>query len=119
MYRAVTRMSQKVWELPFQSRMLASVHDELLMLAEDGRGEELREIMVEEMRQAWLDIFPGSETANLSESAVGQSWAAKPNYYILCSHSADHTIFRGFTDELKLDILTLLLRRPDHVHYRS
>jgi len=48
------------------------------MLAEDGRGEELREIMVEEMRQAWLDIFPGSETANLSESAVGQSWAAKP-----------------------------------------
>lgn len=78
MYRAVTRMSQKVWELPFQSRMLASVHDELLMLAEAGRGEELREIMVEEMRQAWLDIFPGSETANLSESAVGQSWAAKP-----------------------------------------
>ena len=78
MYRAVTRMSQKVWELPFKSRMLASVHDELLMLAEDGRGEELREIMVEEMRQAWLDIFPGSETANLSESAVGQSWAAKP-----------------------------------------
>ena len=78
MYRAVTRMSQKVWELPFTSRMLASVHDELLMLAEAGRGEELREIMVEEMRQAWLDIFPGSETANLSESAVGQSWAAKP-----------------------------------------
>jgi len=78
MYRAVTRMSKKVWELPFASRMLASVHDELLMLAEAGRGEELREIMVEEMRQAWLDIFPGSETANLSESAVGQSWAAKP-----------------------------------------
>lgn len=78
MYCAVTRMSQKVWELPFNSRMLASVHDELLMLSEAGRGEELREIMVEEMRQAWLDIFPGSETANLSESAVGQSWAAKP-----------------------------------------
>ena len=78
MYRAVTRMGQKVWELPFKSRMLASVHDELLMLAEAGKGEELREIMVEEMRQAWLDIFPNSETANLSESAVGQSWAAKP-----------------------------------------
>jgi DNA polymerase-1 len=78
MYRAVTRMSFKVYELPFKSRMLASIHDELLMLAEMGRGEELREIMVEEMRQAWLDIFPNAETANLSESAVGQSWAAKP-----------------------------------------
>ena len=78
MYRAVTRMSMKVYELPFESRMLASIHDELLMLAETGKGEELREIMVEEMRQAWLDIFPRSETANLSESAVGQSWAAKP-----------------------------------------
>ncbi len=78
MYRAVTRMGQKVWELPFRARMLASIHDELLMLAEEGRGEELREIMVEEMRQAWLDIFPGAETANLSESAVGKSWAAKP-----------------------------------------
>lgn len=78
MYRAVTRMSFKVYELPFKARMLASIHDELLMLAEMGRGEELREIMVEEMRQAWLDIFPNAETANLSESAVGQSWAAKP-----------------------------------------
>jgi DNA polymerase I-like protein with 3'-5' exonuclease and polymerase domains len=78
MYRAVTRMSFKVYELPFKARMLASIHDELLMLAETGRGEELREIMVEEMRQAWLDIFPNAETANLSESAVGQSWAAKP-----------------------------------------
>jgi DNA polymerase I-like protein with 3'-5' exonuclease and polymerase domains len=78
MYRAVTRMSQKVWELPFEARMLASIHDELLMLAQDGHGETLREIMVEEMRQAWLDIFPRSETARLSESAVGQSWAAKP-----------------------------------------
>lgn len=78
MYRAVTRMSFKVYELPFKSRMLASIHDELLMLAETGHGEELREIMVEEMRQAWLDIFPNAETANLSESAVGQSWAAKP-----------------------------------------
>ena len=78
MYCAVTRMSFKVYELPFKSRMLASIHDELLMLAETGHGEELREIMVEEMRQAWLDIFPNAETANLLESAVGQSWAAKP-----------------------------------------
>ena len=78
MYRAVTRMSQKVWELPFKARMMASIHDELLMLSEAGYGEQLREIMVEEMRLAWTDIFPGSETANLSESAVGMSWAAKP-----------------------------------------
>lgn len=78
MYRAVTRMSQTVYDLDFDARMLASIHDELLMLTVEGRGEELREIMVEQMRQAWLDIFPGSETANLSESAVGKSWAAKP-----------------------------------------
>lgn len=78
MYRAVTRMSQKVWELPFKARIMASIHDELLMLSEAGYGEQLREIMVEEMRLAWTDIFPGSETANLSESAVGMSWAAKP-----------------------------------------
>jgi DNA polymerase I len=78
MYRAVTRMSKVVYDLPFDARMMASIHDELLMLSEAGRGEELREIMVEEMRQAWLDIFPNSATDNLSESAVGTSWAAKP-----------------------------------------
>jgi DNA polymerase I-like protein with 3'-5' exonuclease and polymerase domains len=78
MYRAVTRMGDLMWELDYPARVMASVHDELLLLCKDGHGEDLEQHLQEQMRQAWLDIFPGSATDNLIESAVGMSWAAKP-----------------------------------------
>jgi DNA polymerase-1 len=78
MYRAVARMSDLMWQVPYPSRMLASVHDELLLLCREGHGEDLEQHLQEQMRLAWLDIFPGTATDNLIESAVGKSWAAKP-----------------------------------------
>lgn len=78
MYRAVTRMGEVMWELDYPARMLASVHDELLLLCKEGHGEDLERHLQEQMRAAWLDIFPNSATDNLIESAVGKSWAAKP-----------------------------------------
>lgn len=78
MYRAVTRMGEVVWEVDYPARMLASVHDELLLLCRAGHGADLETHLQEQMRLAWLDVFPGTATDNLIDSAVGQSWAAKP-----------------------------------------
>jgi DNA polymerase-1 len=78
MYRAVARMSNLMWQVPYPTRMLASVHDELLLLCRAGHGEDLEKHLREQMRLAWLDIFPDTATDNLIDSAVGQSWAAKP-----------------------------------------
>jgi DNA polymerase I-like protein with 3'-5' exonuclease and polymerase domains len=78
MYRAVTRMNEVMWEVPYPARMLASVHDELLLLCREGHGEDLEQRLQEQMRLAWLDIFPNTATDNLIDSAVGKSWAAKP-----------------------------------------
>jgi DNA polymerase I len=78
MYRAVTRMNEVMWEVPYPARMLASVHDELLLLCKEGHGEDLEQRLQEQMRLAWLDIFPNTATDNLIDSAVGKSWAAKP-----------------------------------------
>jgi DNA polymerase-1 len=78
MYRAVARMSDLMWQVPYPARMLASVHDELLLLCREGHGEDLEKHLQEQMRLAWLDIFPGTATDNLIDSAVGKSWAAKP-----------------------------------------
>ena len=78
MYRAVTRMGELMWQVDYPARVLASIHDELLLLCQEGHGEDLERHLQEQMRLAWLDIFPGSATDNLIESAVGKSWAAKP-----------------------------------------
>lgn len=78
MYRAVTRMSEAVWDVPYDARMLASVHDELLLLAREGHGLQLEKVLIDQMTKAWLDVFPNTATDNLIESAVGTSWAAKP-----------------------------------------
>lgn len=78
MYRAVTRMGEMMWKVDYPARMLASVHDELLLLCRTGHGADLEQHLREQMRRAWLDVFPGTATDNLIDSAVGQSWAAKP-----------------------------------------
>ena len=78
MYRAVARMGALVWELDYPARVMASIHDELLLLCREGHGDDLEQHLQEQMRAAWLDVFPGSATDNLIESAVGTSWAAKP-----------------------------------------
>ena len=62
----------------YDAAMLATVHDELLSLAEEGRGGDLEEMQLACMKDAWLDIFPGTSVDNLVESAVGASWACKP-----------------------------------------
>jgi DNA polymerase-1 len=78
MYRAVTRMGDLMWQLDYPARVMASVHDELLLLCREGHGGDLEQHLQNQMRAAWLDVFPGSATDNLIESAVGKSWAAKP-----------------------------------------
>jgi len=55
-------------------RMVASVHDELLLAAREGHQEQAAELLVEGMIQGWLDIFPNTDTANLVEAGIGPTW---------------------------------------------
>lgn len=77
MYRAITRMSKAVWHVDFPVSMLATVHDELLLLTTPEHEEAGKLLLEEEMKNAWLDIFPGTATDNLVEAGAGNSWAAK------------------------------------------
>jgi DNA polymerase I len=55
-------------------RLVATVHDELLLAAMDGYQELAKEILVEGMILGWLDIFPGTNTDNLVEAGIGKTW---------------------------------------------
>lgn len=77
MYRAITRLSKAVWQVNYPVQMLATVHDELLLLTTPEHADAAKELLEREMRNAWLDIFPDTATDNLVEAAVGNSWAAK------------------------------------------
>ena len=62
----------------FHSYVAASVHDELLGYADRDYAEEAMALQLEAMELAWLDVFPNSNTDNLTDHAIGLSWAAKP-----------------------------------------
>jgi DNA polymerase I-like protein with 3'-5' exonuclease and polymerase domains len=79
MYRAVARVRDALAnDIDYPAKMVASIHDELLLLTLPEHGADLELVLTKQMTLAWLDIFPGSVTDNLYDSAVGMSWAAKP-----------------------------------------
>ena len=75
MYRAITRMSVAVERCNYNVRMLNTVHDELLLLVEPDFVDDAKAMLEREMKEAWLDIFPGTSTDNLVEAGSGPSWA--------------------------------------------
>jgi DNA polymerase-1 len=78
MYALVARLERRAWMEPaLPYTLLASVHDEMLLLTLPEHGEAVQALLQEEMTAAWLDIFPDTDTHRLHESAVGLSWAAK------------------------------------------
>ena len=78
MYRAVYHTRREYIEHDVDATLAASVHDELLSYSAEHDAERALECKLRGMEQGWLDIFPGTSTDNLIESAIGKSWAAKP-----------------------------------------
>ena len=77
-YRAMYRTRQRFIEHDLDAYLCASVHDELLSDAHKDDAEKAMTQQLLAMRDAWLDIFPGSSTDNLTDHAIGMSWADKP-----------------------------------------
>lgn len=77
MYRAMYHAQRLLEEREVPAQLCASVHDEMLVLAEEDWAEEARQCLQEGMIQGWLDIFPGSNTDNLVDAVVGDRWSDK------------------------------------------
>lgn len=78
MYRAVHQVHRLFYVNDLPAWLAATVHDEMLSYAETPYAEAAMDAQIEGMRLAWLDIFPNSNTDNLVDYAIGNSWAAKP-----------------------------------------
>ena len=75
MYRACTRVQSMLEQSGLSAWLQSTVHDELLVLAEENVVEEVKELLERGMREAWLDVFPGTVTHNLVEAGAGDTWA--------------------------------------------
>lgn len=78
MYRCVHRVHRNFYENDVPAWLAATVHDEMLAYAETQAAEEAMSWQLKGMEQAWLDIFPNTNTDNLADYAIGETWAAKP-----------------------------------------
>jgi len=78
MYRAMYHVHKLFIEHDVDAVIAATVHDELLCYAHRDHAERAMELQLEGMKQGWLDIFPGTTTDNLTDWAIGTSWADKP-----------------------------------------
>ena len=77
MYRAMTRVQEEIENSGIDAVMMTSVHDELLLLADEDCAEEAAEILKIGMTKGWLDIFPGSNVDNLCDVGIGDYWSDK------------------------------------------
>ena len=78
MYRAMHHVHKNFYEAGVDAVMAATVHDEVLCYAKRDEAEEAMQLQLDGMTQGWLDVFPGSNTDNLIDHAIGDSWASKP-----------------------------------------
>ena len=78
MYRAMYHVHKNFYEAGCDAVMAATVHDEVLCYARRDEAETAMQLQLDGMTQGWLDVFPNSNTDNLIDHAIGDSWAAKP-----------------------------------------
>jgi len=76
-YESITEIEKRYRERGIRAKLAATVHDENLARAKIEHAEEAMKHMLKGMEVGWLKVFPGTETANLIEHAIGDTWAAK------------------------------------------
>lgn len=77
MYCAIRHLHNNLDAANIDATMMATVHDELLVLAQEHAAKQAEKILVKSMKQGWLSTFPGTPVEHLIESAIGDSWAEK------------------------------------------
>lgn len=77
MYRAMFRVQELLDKAEISSRIMASVHDELLLLSEEECAEDAKQILRDGMIAGWLDVFPDSNVDNLVDAVIGDRWSDK------------------------------------------
>ena len=77
MYRAMYHVQRLLEERDIMANLVASVHDEVLLMADEGYAEEAAKALKDGMLQGWLDIFPDSNTDNLADVVIGDRWSDK------------------------------------------
>lgn len=77
MYAALTRTQEQLDAAGIDAVLVASVHDELLVLSAEHCAEQALRCLNEGMRQGWLDIFEGSNTDHLADAEIGERWSDK------------------------------------------
>jgi DNA polymerase I-like protein with 3'-5' exonuclease and polymerase domains len=78
MYRAMYRVRNNLISHDLDGVIAATVHDELLLYAHRDHAEAVMTQQIAGMIEGWLDIFPGTNTDNMVDYAIGTSWADKP-----------------------------------------
>jgi len=74
-YAALAILEEMLRSYP--SKILAVVHDEIVVEVEDAAAENVALIVEDAMTQGFLQIFPGADTNKLVDASIGSSWAAK------------------------------------------
>ena len=72
---AVTRMQRSFREHDTDARLIAQVHDEIIVEAASGSITASADIMSQAMTSAFLEMFPGAPTMDLVDIKTGNSWA--------------------------------------------
>jgi DNA polymerase-1 len=75
MYRAITRVQYLLEFYEVSAWVMATIHDEVIVLAEEAHAKRAAELVKQGMTEAWLDIFPNTSTDNLLEVGIGDDWA--------------------------------------------
>jgi DNA polymerase I-like protein with 3'-5' exonuclease and polymerase domains len=78
MYRAMYHVRKRFVSHGIDAVIAATVHDELLVYSHRDCAEAAMTQQLAGMRDGWLDIFPGTNTDNLVDHAIGMDWSAKP-----------------------------------------
>lgn len=79
MYAALARCYERLQSEEIDAWMMVTVHDELLLLADDDEEncQRAKVLLEEAMVQGWLDIFENTNTDNLVDAAIGIDWSDK------------------------------------------
>lgn len=78
MYRAMYHTRRLFVERDVDAVIAATVHDELLSYAHRQVAEDSMTLQLKGMELGWLDIFPNTNTDNLTDWKIGTTWADKP-----------------------------------------
>lgn len=62
---------------PFDAKLVAVVHDELIVDCDEKHASEVATVLVDSMRRGMCSVFPDMPTTDLVEPTIGDSWAAK------------------------------------------